>query len=290
MKAKGYSTIAGLEKATPEEIKQRNMEHYGSKIKQFRNRAGLSVDQLADKLEISKSSVRNWECGLTRPDPEFLYRMFTILDVEPNEFFGIKGIGKILTKQESSLVSNYRQLDQSGREAIDTFAQAMVDKMYIRTLRNAYRSISDVVDYERRFAAGDHRTEWYDHPDTATVYLYDSPQVRNADEVITVSGASMEPQFYDGDKVLIEYCTDIRNGDIGCFFVPEIGGVIKQKLYDRLHSLNRNFDDIVVSEEGATIIGRVLARIDKEMIPSKDEIALYVEAVEEEKKHPQWFD
>ena len=29
MKAKGYSTIAGLEKLSPEEIKQRNLETYG---------------------------------------------------------------------------------------------------------------------------------------------------------------------------------------------------------------------------------------------------------------------
>ena len=79
MKAKGYSTIAGLEKLSPEEIKQRNLETYGSKIKTFRNRAGLTAEQLADALQISKSSIRNWECGLTRPDPEFLYRMFSIL-------------------------------------------------------------------------------------------------------------------------------------------------------------------------------------------------------------------
>ena len=92
MKAKGYSTIAGLEKLSPEEIKQRNLETYGSKIKNFRNRAGMTAEQLADALQISKSSIRNWECGLTRPDPEFLYRMFTILNVEPNEFFGLTGI------------------------------------------------------------------------------------------------------------------------------------------------------------------------------------------------------
>ena len=100
MKAKGYSTIAGLEKLSPEEIKQRNLETYGSKIKNFRNRAGMTAEQLADALQISKSSVRNWECGLTRPDPEFLYRMFTILNVEPNEFFGLTGIGTLLTTEE----------------------------------------------------------------------------------------------------------------------------------------------------------------------------------------------
>ena len=86
MKAKGYSTIAGLEKLTPEEIKARNLETYGNQIRKYRKKAGLAVEELADILQISKISVRNWECGLTRPDPEFLYRMFSILDVEPFEF------------------------------------------------------------------------------------------------------------------------------------------------------------------------------------------------------------
>ena len=290
MKAKGYSTIAGLEKATPEEIKQRNVEHYGSKIKTFRNRAGLSAEQLADALQISKSSIRNWECGLTRPDPEFLYRMFSILDVEPNEFFGLKGVGTLLTTSERALIDNYRMLDRSGKEAVETFAQAMTEKMHIRQLRRAYQRLNSVSDKERRFAAGDHSTEWADYPDIAEVYLYDNPLVRNADEVVTVSGASMEPQFLDGDQVLIEYCSDIRNGDIGCFYVPGIGGVIKQKLYDRLHSLNPQFDDIIVSEEGARIVGRVLAVIDEDMRPKQSEIDLFLEALEEKERHPEWFD
>ena len=100
----------------------------------------------------------------------------------------------------------------------------------------------------------------------------------------------MEPQFYDGDKVLIEYCTEIRNGDIGCFFVPGIGGVIKQKAYDRLHSLNPVCDDIIIAEEGATIIGRALCVITKDMIPTAEEQALYIEALEEKERHPEWFD
>ena len=108
MKSKGYNAIAGLEKLTPEEIKQRNLETYGTRIKTFRTRAKMTAEQLADALQISKSSVRNWECGLTRPDPEFLYRMFTILNVEPNEFFGFSGIGTLLTTQEKTLIDNYR--------------------------------------------------------------------------------------------------------------------------------------------------------------------------------------
>lgn len=290
MKAKGYSTIAGLEKLTQEEIKQRNLETYGSKIKTFRTRAGLTAEQLADALQISKSSVRNWECGLTRPDPEFLYRMFTILDVEPNEFFGIKGIGTLLTTKERTLIDDYRSLDASGKDAVETFAQAMTQKAHIRKLRRMDRIQNSVPDEERLFAAGDHSNDWPDYPDATEVILYESPLVSRADEVITVSGASMEPQFYSGNKVLIEYCSEIRNGDIGCFFVPGIGGVIKQKAYDRLHSLNPEFDDIIVNEEGARVIGRALCVITKDMIPTPEEQALYIEAQEEKVNHPEWFE
>ena len=49
-----YSTIASLEKMTPEEVKARNFETYGSKVKFFRNRAGLSADQLADIISYFK--------------------------------------------------------------------------------------------------------------------------------------------------------------------------------------------------------------------------------------------
>ena len=49
---------------TPEEIKQQRLQSFGLKIKQYRKQAGLSAEQLADKLGISRSAVRNWECRL----------------------------------------------------------------------------------------------------------------------------------------------------------------------------------------------------------------------------------
>ena len=290
MKKNGYATIAGLEKLTPAEIKKRNLETYGSKVRQFRTKAGMTTEQLAEALQISTSSVRNWECGLTRPDPEYIYRMFSILNVEPNEFFGISGIGTLLTTKERALIDDYRTLDKSGKEAVETFAEAMTQKAYAHKLRRAYRIQNSVKDMEHPFAAGDHIYEWDDHPEVTEVILYDSPLVSRADEIITVSGNSMEPQYYDGDKVLIEYCTEIRNGDIGCFHVPGIGGVIKQKARNRLHSLNPACDDIIVSEEGATVIGRALCAITKDMIPSAEEQALFIEAQKEKEIHPEWFE
>ena len=89
----------------------------------------------------------------------------------------------------------------------------------------------------------------------------------------------MEPQYHDNDRVLVEHCTELKNGDIGIFYVHGMGGVIKQKAYDRLHSINPDYDDIFPYEEGATVIGRVLGRIEEDMIPSYEEQSLYLEAV-----------
>lgn len=134
--------------------------------------------------------------------------------------------------------------------------------------------MNGVEDWGRYAAAGD-GTDWPEFPEKEEVILFDSPMVARADEIITVTGKSMEPQFHDGDRVLVEHCVDLRNGDIGIFYVPGMGGVIKQKAYDRLHSINPDFDDIFPYEEGAAVIGRVLGKIEKDMIPSMEEQALY---------------
>ena len=280
MRPRGHKSIAGQEKMTPEQVKQRNLDSYGSKIKAFRKRAGLTAEELAERLRLSKSSVRNWECGLTRPDPEFLYRMFSILDVEPNEFFGIKGIGSILTPAEQQLVNDYRTLDDAGKEDAETFLKAMSEKAYRRKLLAAYDRMNVVEDFGRYASAGKGE-DWPDYPEVEETILYNSPIVSRSDEIITISGQSMEPQFHDGDKVLVMHCTELRNGDIGIFYVPGMGGVIKQKAYDRLHSINPDYDDIFPYEEGARIIGKVLGKIEEDMLPGYEEQKLFLEAVEE---------
>ena len=278
MKTESRGARPGPETAAPEEIKRRNLSRYGSRIKAFRLRAGMTADQLAGALGISKSSVRNWECGLTRPDPEFLYRMFSLLDVEPNEFFGIRGVGSLLTAGERSLLDAYRALDPAGREDAEALLESLLSRARRRKLVSALERMSGVTDWGRYAAAGD-GADWPEFPEGETVILYASPMVARADEIITVTGRSMEPQFHDGDRVLVEHCSELRNGDTGIFHVPGLGGVIKQKAYDRLHSVNPDFDDIFPCEDGASVVGRVLGRVEPGMIPEPTDRALYLEAL-----------
>jgi len=273
-----------------EDTKSRNLTTFGARIREFRTRAGITAGELADALQISKSSVRNWECGLTRPDPGYLTKMFEILDVEPNEFFGTGKKGSSPDPREQALLDCYRSLDSRSRMDLEIFAKALTESAYTRRLCEAFASMTIAPDLGRTAAAGTIGTEWPDHPERDDVILFRSPDVDRADEIITVSGESMEPQFLNGDRVLVEYCSEIRNGDIAIFYVPGVGGVIKQKAYDRLHSLNPEYDDIFPYEDGARLVGRVLGRIQNSMIPGFDMQALYSEALRERAKDPKAFD
>lgn len=267
------------EKLSPEHIKERNLKTYGEKIRKYRKQAGFSTEQLAQALHVSKGSVCNWECGISRPDPDYLYRMFSVLDVEPNAFFGFSGVGSILTHQEQNLIKNFRSLDPESREDLEAFTSLLSDKAYRRNLKKAYDRMNDVRMLGRLAAAGD-GSDWEDYPEESSVILYDSLDVSKADEIFIVDGQSMEPMFESGDRVLVQYCNHIQNGEIGIYYVPGHGGVIKQAAYDRLHSINPKYDDIFPYEEGAKIIGKVLCKITNEMIPSIKEQSLYSEALE----------
>jgi len=51
-------------------------------IKTARERAGLTQEDLAEKLEVSRQAVSKWELGASLPSPENLQRLVEVLDVE----------------------------------------------------------------------------------------------------------------------------------------------------------------------------------------------------------------
>ena len=259
--------------------KQRNLDGYGLKIKKYRKRAGLTAEELADALGVTVSTVRNWECGLTRPDPECLYSIFPALDVDPNEFFGLRGVGDALSDRERRVVSLFRSLDARGQDDFVVCAQAMADHCHTLALREVRGRIVSLPDYGR-FAAAGSGDGWSQVTDTEEVLLYDTGPASQADEVVTISGHSMEPAFHDGDRVLVKHCTDMELGDVYVFSVRGMGCLIKEAAPDRLHSQNPDYEDIVPWEEdGAELIGRVLGVVEQSMFPSAREVALYREAL-----------
>lgn len=61
--------------------------YFGDKIRKARKAAGMTQRQLADILEVSHTSISNWEKNLSRPDPDMIQHLCWMLNVQPNYFF-----------------------------------------------------------------------------------------------------------------------------------------------------------------------------------------------------------
>ncbi len=71
----------------------------GKNIKKFRRNKGMTQEQLAENLNVTRQAVSNWENEKTEPDVETLQRISEVLDVTVEEL--IYG-----TKQERTTIIN----------------------------------------------------------------------------------------------------------------------------------------------------------------------------------------
>ncbi len=71
----------------------------GKNIKKFRQNKGMTQEQLAENLNVTRQAVSNWENEKTEPDVETLQRISEVLDVTVEEL--IYG-----TKQERTTIIN----------------------------------------------------------------------------------------------------------------------------------------------------------------------------------------
>lgn len=97
------------------------------KLKQFRLAAGLTQEQLANELGVTRQALSNWEQGKTEPDLDMLKRICNVLQVDVKELiYGeteIKseeaGVGKI---EEQEIKSEVNLRDISTIKDISTIS------------------------------------------------------------------------------------------------------------------------------------------------------------------------
>ena len=57
-------------------------------IRQVRQNASLTQEQLASKLGVTRQTISKWENGISVPDADIVSKMASILDVHVNEILG----------------------------------------------------------------------------------------------------------------------------------------------------------------------------------------------------------
>ena len=78
-------------------------------IKHFREEKKISQSELAEKLNVTRQAVSNWECGKTEPDIETLHKISDIFEITIEEL--IYG-----TKRETTVIHNHNTTQNITKE------------------------------------------------------------------------------------------------------------------------------------------------------------------------------
>lgn len=86
----------------------------GIRLRELRERRGLSVAQMVSRLDVKDSRYRKWESGAAAMPLEYATRACSILRCSLDELSG--RVIPALTEDEDRLLALYRQCSPTGRE------------------------------------------------------------------------------------------------------------------------------------------------------------------------------
>ncbi len=243
------------------------------RIRYYRKKKGMEQKQLAQMLGITGNAVTNWENGRSRPDIQTLPRLCEILNVSLYELMGLPDPYVQYTPDEQNMMTDYRALS----EAHQKFVQKMVSDLRMAEKLEVMRPITKVLHPPRSLAAGvGDPSECYDEAEE--LYLHSSSLIDRADYVFDVSGDSMEPNYHNGDMVLVRKLSsisDLNYGDVGAFTMEN---ELYIKVFDEkgLRSYNPVYRLMPYTKyERIFLIGEVIGVLQEDDFATREEIQLY---------------
>ena len=230
----------------------------GSRIKEARIRAGITQEQLASELKISKGAVGNYENDTNYPKTEIIFHLCRILNCDPNYIYqdDIKVSSEFkIAIPEQHLLKKYRSLDDHGKTLVDTLLD-MEDTRCINPPRQ-----SDLAEYRRYTSPAAAGAPLWAESDYEIILRDPDTVPTGADYAVGISGDSMQPDIPDGATVWVRRTEQVRSGDTVIAWLDGEGTVCKRALcaagrITRLVSANPRYADISGAQlEGMRVYG-----------------------------------
>lgn len=95
-----------------------------AKLREYRQRAGLTVYQVGEYLGKSGKTVSAWETGHGQPDAEVFVKLYKLYNMESmSDFYGIKD--EETPNDEVELLEAYRALNATGKKMLLANAKSL---------------------------------------------------------------------------------------------------------------------------------------------------------------------
>ena len=241
---------------------------FGDRLRALRLSRGMNMPAMARALGVAKSSVTNWETGVSYPVQALIPQICDLLGTTPNALYGFDDAEDRLPEDERRILRLYRRLSPGDRRNVDSLMTCMLDNERIllrEECRRGWRALPRLLD---KVCAGT-GLELTQDGAAETLFVPDCPETRDADAVVTVSGRSMEPLYADGDDLLIRYTKELHPGEIGLCTVDG-EGTVKEYRPDGLDPRNPDYP-VIPAASGADMrcVGRVLGSVTRSMVPDR---------------------
>lgn len=244
------------------------METLASRLKALRNEHHMTRQQLADSTGINVNTLRSYESYGKEPGHRTLLKLARAFNVTTDYLLGLSDEKQPLlhnlmfhSDRVEAMIEKFEALPASDQGMIEYMTDVLFDRYMAQTSASDEEALPHVYCDKPFFRTGPSAGSGNElSDDMETLRIIDTPEAQRADYVLRVDGRSMEPEFYNGDLVLVKQTTAVDDGDVG-IFVVDGESFIKQKKPDRLHSINADYPDVPLNEFSSVYtLGKVIGK------------------------------
>nr|DAJ39109.1 MAG TPA: Repressor protein CI [Caudoviricetes sp.] len=212
------------------------------------NQRGWSLSEFARKLDLPKSSISRY-FNKSRQLPINKINLFAdTLGVSSEFLLGIK-------ISNNDLLDIYNKLDSKRQSKVYEFASRQLDE------QNGIQEEKVVYLVRGRQSAAGSMIH-VDDVDAEMGVLPSSIVPNGANELVQITGDSMEPLIKKGSEVYLRYQPTVEDGEVAIVRVEDEGVTCKYLYRDGknviLKSENPKYEDLIVDAERVSVIGKVL--------------------------------
>ena len=228
----------------------------GSAIKELRKSKKMTQQELSKLTGLKQNTISNHENGKRKLDEIDIRTYAKALRVSPQTLFNLSkqnsdNILHDIKENKTQIQSIYDKLSDRNKPKLIKYGNELLEGQ-----SEAKERVVDIEEYRERVSlpapgkvsAGTGYWQEDDYDTMVDFYADEIPDESEYDTIAIVVGHSMEPKIKNGDFLFIKLKNQVDLNKIGIFKVDGENYVKKLKS-DRLESLNKDYDDIKLSEE-----------------------------------------
>lgn len=235
-----------------------NKDIMAKNIKYYMDKNGIGRNKLSDDLDIRYTTLTDWINAKTYP-------RIDKIEILAN-YFGISK-SDLVEDRNHDILSIYNKLNELRQGKVYKYAenQLLEQKNNIIQLPAIEEDDENVELVCGHQSAAGFAILGDDSNMTSTV-MKASKVPNGADEIVEITGNSMEPLIMKGEQVFIRHQPSVENGEIAIVAIFDDGITCKKVYYDdaegtvTLESVNDEYEDMVFPVEDIRIIGKVLGK------------------------------